>query len=291
MCRRLAVTGACAVALALPPAGRADARAGQRFTASADAVRVDVLVTDRGQPVTGLSARDFEVRDDGRVQRIEQVSAEQLPLDVIFVFDTSGSVSGERLAHLAQAVRAAAAGLAPGDRVAVVTFSNRVHLLSPFTEDREVVQGTLAGLAALGRTTLRDGVFAGLALRDTAEGRALLLLFTDGEDTGSWLTKERVLEAARRSDVVAYAVAVKPPSGRYGEFLADLADTTGGRIVSAETDEDLQPTFLRVLSEFRHRYVLTYQPSGVVTPGWHRLEVRLKGRRGTIVARRGYFFD
>jgi len=69
----------------------------QRFTSRAVAVRVDVLVTNGGQLVRGLSARDFDVRDEGVPQAVSQVELEQIPLNLILVFDTSGSVAGARM--------------------------------------------------------------------------------------------------------------------------------------------------------------------------------------------------
>ena len=72
------------------------------FSSRVEAVRVDVLVTDGGKPVRGLRAADFEVLDNGVRQTVDFVSAEQLPLNVVFTFDLSGSIVGERLANLAR---------------------------------------------------------------------------------------------------------------------------------------------------------------------------------------------
>lgn len=88
-------------------------------------------------------------------------------------------------------------------------------------------------------------------------------------------------------DVVAYAVSV----GRQRpEFLRDLGEATGGQVFENESADHLEQRFLAVLDEFRRRYVLMYTPTSS-DPGWHRLEVRIKGRRGTVHARPGYLAD
>ena len=71
-------------------------------------------------------------------------------------------------------------------------------------------------------------------------------------------------------------------------FLDELADETGGKVVSTESSERLRDTFLQVIQEFRSRYLLTYTPRGVDARGWHPIEVKLKNRRGQVRARRGY---
>ncbi len=276
----------------------------QRFTARAVAVRVDVLVTDGNRLVSGLSAKDFEVRDSGVVQSIRQIDVEQLPLNLIVALDTSGSVAGRKLASLIDAARALFDLLRPGDRVALLSFSSRVELLAPLSSSRAEIRAALDGLAGEGTTSLRDAAFAGLALREQDPGRTLMLLFSDGADTSSWLTPDKVLDTAKRTDVVVYPVGLREGTSigatagpltrgvlveRSGKFLDNLAEATGGRVMLAGTDADLRDTFVRTLAEFRDRYVLTYEPTGVAAGGWHPIEVRLKGKRGRITARRGYF--
>ena len=72
-------------------------------------------------------------------------------------------------------------------------------------------------------------------------------------------------------------------------FLKDLAAATGGRLVIAEGDKDIGAAFARALDEFNSRYVLVYTPTGVTGQGWHRIDLKLKHKKGTVTARRGYF--
>lgn len=292
----------------------------QRFTSRAVGVRVDVLVTNDRKPVAGLTARDFELRDDGVVQQVAEVDLEQLPLNLILVFDTSSSVAGDRMRSLLAAGQALLEQLRDADRVAVLSFSSRVRLLAPLTPSRQQVHTAFRALNAIGATSLRDAAFAGLALREADPGRTLVLIFSDGADTSSWLTAPQVIEAAKRTDAVVYAVAVTRertvtrlsialPSGagavaptqrvqqqtlavkEAGKFLERLTEESGGRVLFATSDVDLRNAFTKTLAEFRDRYVLSYTPTGVAPTGWHRLDVTLKGKKGKVTARRGYFAE
>lgn len=302
------------VALVALVVGATSAIDAQRFTSRALGVRVDVLVTNGKQSVTGLRAGDFELRDNGVPQVVAQVDVEQLPLNLILVFDTSASVAGERMHSLLEAGRTLLDQLREADRVALVSFSTRVQLVAPLTPSRLHIRAAFGTLDATGSTSLRDAAFSALALRDADPGRTLLLIFSDGADTSSWLTAPRVIEVAKRTDAVIYAVAAGReetvtqtrvshtghPSGTTrrtilvkdaGEFLESLTEESGGRVLFATSNTDLRGAFTRTLAEFRDRYILSYTPTGVAATGWHRLEVTLKGKRGKVTARRGYFAE
>ncbi len=267
--------------------GTASAAQTPTFSARLDVVRVDALVTDRGRPVLGLGAADFEVVDNGVGQQVTLASLEELPLDVVLAFDLSDSVSGDRLDHLRQAGAAVLGGLKPDDRAGLLTFSQSLTLRQDLTGDLPRLREALNGAVPRGQTSLVDGTYAALLVGEADAGRDLLIVFSDGLDTASWLTPAPVIEAARRSDVTVYAVTVR--ENGTSEFLEDLAEATGGAVVEIESTRDLSRTFLGILEEFRQRYVLSYAPRGVATDGWHTLQVRLKGRRGTVRARAGYF--
>jgi VWFA-related protein len=165
---------------------------------------------------------------------------------------------------------------------------------------------------ASGGTALHDAVYAGLALTAGLDTRPLVIAFSDGLDNASWLSAEAVEGVARRSGAVVYGVAVgarirtdvlRSPGGRQGQatisarpeyvagqttFLDSIASTTGGRVIRADTLENLPRAFDEILREFRTRYVLTYSPRGVDTPGWHQIAVKVKGRTADVRARTGY---
>jgi VWFA-related protein len=256
------------------------------FSAKRESVRVDVLVTDGGKVVTGLGAADFEVRDNGVLQTIDLVSSQQIPLNVVLAFDVSSSVSGQRLKDLQTAGHALIDRLAKDDRAALLTFSHMIHLPEGLTGETVRVRQALAAVQPFGDTALVDGTYAAIMLDPSDGGRNLLLVFSDGLDTASWLTPEGVLDSAKRSDMVVYGVSSRGPED--SKFLEDLTELTGGATLKIESTRDLSGVFLKILDEFRQRYLISFSPSGVATGGWHRLEVRVKGRRVTVKARGGY---
>jgi VWFA-related protein len=256
------------------------------FSAKLDVVRVDALVTDGGRIVSGLGPADFEVLDNGVSQQVDLASFEQLPLNVVLALDMSDSVTGERLGHLRDAGRAVLSGLKAEDQAGVLTFNHRLTLRQDLTRDLPRLRSVLDDAEPRGQTSLVDGTYAAMLLGEADAGRDLLIVFSDGVDTASWLTPERVLESASRSEVTVYGVSVQ--GGGKAEFLEDIAEATGGGIVEIESTRDLSRTFLRILEEFRQRYVVSYSPRGVAKDGWHKLQVRVKGRRATIKARTGY---
>jgi VWFA-related protein len=256
------------------------------FSAKTEAVRVDVLVTENGRPLRGLAPADFELVDNGVPQQIDLASFEQVPLNVVLTLDMSHSVAGARLEHLRAAGRALLDALQKDEKAALVTFSHVVSLGSELTTDFTRVRAGIEAAEPFGGTGLVDASFASIMLGESDVGRSLVLVFSDGLDTASWLTPGAVLEVARRSDAVVYGIT----AGRLrrGEFLRDLSDLTGGRLYEVESTADLGPMFVGVLEEFRHRYLLSYSPAGVSQSGWHRLEVRVKRRGATVKARPGY---
>jgi len=256
------------------------------FSSKVEAVRVDVLVTDRDKAVLGLKPSDFELRDNGVLQQVDLVSFEQIPLNVVLALDMSDSVSGNRLEQLRDASSGLLGGLTRDDQAGLVTFTQRVVLGSKLTNDLAKVREAMTPLNDVGDTSIIDATYAAMMLAESDVGRGLVIVFSDGLDTASWLTADMVLNTAKRSDVVVYAVSVQ--SRLKPEFLRDLTSATGGRLYEIEKTANLSTVFLGVLEEFRHRYLISYTPNGVDRGGWHKLDVGIKGRRAAIKARPGY---
>jgi VWFA-related protein len=172
-----------------------------------EGVRVDVLVTDRNTPVRGLIARDFELRDNGVLQKIQTASVDDDPISTLLVLDTSVSLEGQPLQHLKDAAAALISTLRKEDRSALITFSHEIRLAADWGERQSDVLDALAQTRADGLTAIHDAAYAALTLADQqADRRLLILIFSDGADTASWLPGEAVVDLARRSNAVIYAV-------------------------------------------------------------------------------------
>jgi Ca-activated chloride channel family protein len=257
------------------------------FSARANSVRVDALVTVDGRVVTDLQASDFEVLDNGVRQSIELISADAVPLNVVMALDMSGSTKGERQRHLQEAGRTVIDNLKGDDRAALLTFSQSIALQVALTSDVQRVRRTLDEVRVEpGSTAVIDASYAGVIAGNGDAGRSMLLVFSDGLDTGSWLEAQTALDAVKALNVVVYSVVAAAPARP--PFLRDLASLTGGRLLEIDNTASLSTTFAAVLDEFRHRYLLGFTPRNVAGTGWHKLEVRVKRRNATVTARRGY---
>jgi VWFA-related protein len=193
--------------------------------------------------------------------------------------------------RLKEAARALLDQLEPADRAGLITFDQSFVSKSALTGDHAAVRSAIDSIEPGGATALVDTVYAALGLAEGRGRRTLILLFTDGWDSLSWLPERVALKMARESEAVVYAVARRPRNvGSGGDaFLGELTEATGGRVVWVERVERLTETFVTMLEEMRARYLLTYAPAGVDGAGWHTLSVRLKQKRGRVTARQGYY--
>lgn len=299
MIRTLAILPLALAALAPTP----------QFRASVDLVRIEALALERGRPIGGLTAADFRVTDNGAAQTITVHPLGTEGVDVVVALDTSGSVQGERLAHLQAGTRALVAQLTPQDRASLLVF-NHALLLDPADATPGILGPRIAALTAQGRTSLLDAVTTALVWSAGRERPTLAIVFSDGVDTASWTRLDQTLTLAKSTDVVVDAVVAgemlsaanlvpelaevqsrlqtrvqSTPSER---FLYELTALTGGRVRDGDAGDRLAGAFREALEHFRARYEITYTPTGT-QPGWHEIDVRIVGRRGTSVhARKGY---
>jgi VWFA-related protein len=289
--------------LALLAAAATQAPAPPTFAVGVESVYVDVFVTDGNRPVAGLTAADFELRDNGARQAVELVAVESLPLTTFLVLDTSGSVDGEKLVRLQSAGRALLAGLRPGEEAALVTFDHEIQVRVPPTGDRARLERAVGGILPGGATALLDALYAGTMLA-SGRGRALLVLFTDGEDNMSWLDAAQVRRVLEESNVLVQAVGVvptekttgngdgtrlPPPETPHVRLLRQLAEVTGGRFWVASAPDRLVQAFLAILEAMKTRYVLRFEPDRGRREGLHELQVKLVRGKGKVQCRKAYF--
>jgi VWFA-related protein len=266
-------------------------------------VYVDAFVTRGDKVVTDLAPDNFIVLDNGVPQEIQVIDVELVPLSAMLALDISGSVSGKKLEHLRAAAHAFVDGLDAEDEAGLLTFTHRMLLRKGLDGNFEHLHRALDRTQGGGRTALNDSLFVSLKLLEKAEGRPLLLLFTDGLDSASWLDESELNEIVGASEAVIYAVGVQPTGAIYinnrlvqnlnskeSRFLERITKPSGGQVLYAQDTSNLKDVYLRILNEMETRYLLIYQPQGVAEDGWHKIEVKLKGTRSSDVrARSGYF--
>ena len=189
-----------------------------------------------------------------------------------------------------------------------MAFSHEVRWLARPTQDRDALRRALAACRARGGTSLWDGLHAALGLLPP-QVRSLVVIFTDGEDNLSWLDEGQVKAAAQRSNAVIHAVGLRPegsppppapfpkgslvltspPELEQVRALRQTAEMTGGRFWTAESPDRLRQAFAAIVAAMNSRYVLRFEPAAGSAPGWHPIQLRLRGAKGDVRARAGYF--
>jgi len=274
----------------------------QPFRAGADAVVVDASVRRNNRPVTGLTAADFEIVDDGVLQKVTDVSYEKLPIDVTVALDVSASVTGSVLSQLRRSVQQLAGGLHAEDRLKLQTFNQRIQRLGDFASPPSTTDAAVARISAVGGSAVFDSLAVALAMPTTAARRHLIVLFRDGVDSSSISDPEMLFELARGSGstvaVVLASTNSQAPASVFsrrvpGAITVDrlydrIARDTGGTVVPISSGDSLATTFRRVLDNFRASYVLYFTPEGVERAGAHTLDVRVKRSNVQVRARNGY---
>ena len=283
-----------------------------RFRVSTDVVQVDVLVEEKGRAIPDLGAMDFELDDNGRKHAGDAVVVEELPLSVVLALDTSSSVKGAHLDYLRSAASAFLDGFSKDDRAALLTFSHHLRLRSPLTPEISTLKSALGETVPDGATSWHDALFAALEILEPVRERPMVLLFTDGADTYSWLSEHQLLPLVRQSNAVIYSIArseetampdVRTTAGQAQwreqqwqraertRILKQVSEESGGRFLETRSSDRLESLFLEILAEMKTRYVLVYRPEPPIREGWHELEVKVKRRGATVQARRGYYYE
>jgi len=298
-------------------AQQAPATAPQTIRVTTGVVNVYAVVKDKKKhPIPGLNREDFELREDNVSRDIMYFSREtDTPLTLGILVDTSGSMQHvlgveqqEAKAFIDQVITAR-------DLAFVLHFDIEVELLQDLTSNHQllaraidstvintggggVVQGPFPSSGG-GGTNLHDAVY--LAARELLKnevGRKVIIILSDGEDTGSRMRLNDALEAAQKSDVIIYSIAVIDRSyhlGRMRSFggestLARYADETGGRVIEVNHAGDTAQAFQEIAEELRTQYLLGFAlPEGPRNGSYRKIQVNVRDRDYKVQARKGYY--
>ena len=246
-------------------------------------VNVFVNVTDaNGAIVGGLTKEDFALFEDGRQQNISLFERQsEMPLNISLAVDTSGSVKKDLDEEANAARHFVRTILRPQDQMSVIQFATDVRVLTGFTNKTSQIDGALARLRADYATALYDAICSGSAALGKREGRKVLVVVSDGDDTVQNSTYAEALEAALRNEVMVYSlidVPIEASAGRStgGEHaLITLAEQTGGKHYYV-ANGNLDKIFQRVSDDLRTEYLLGYYPKDQ-EPGrqFHRITVKI----------------
>jgi Ca-activated chloride channel family protein len=298
---------------------------GFAFRTSVDLINVTATVTDgQGRFVPGLRAEDFEVYEDGKLQKISQFDSERVPVSLGIVLDASGSMAGEKMSAAQDAVRRFLDDLLGSqDEVFLMRFDSRVNVLSDWTENRAAVSRLVGSIRPAGGTALYDAVSDAVPLGGQGMRRKkALVLIPDGNDQDSSTDVDTVQRQIRESELLVYAIGIDspqeplsqaipriilqwprrgapgPPASRpsAGErlnvgVLRAITDDSGGRTEIVRNARDLDTATAGIASELSRQYFLGYSTSSPRDGRWHTLDVRVKRGNYTVRARKGFMAE
>ena len=252
------------------------------------------VVDPSGRLVPDLEQADFTILDNGKPADVSLFSNESQPFTAVVMLDTSASMTAN-LKLLNRAAEQFLLRLLPVDRAQVGAFNDKIQLSGTFTNNRDELIGALNDLYFGNPTRLNDGIAAGLDALQGIDGRRVVLVFTDGEDTSSRLGFKTVLERARDEEVMVYSIGLESEyfngmrvvKSRPSRDLRKISDETGGGYFELLKTADLAPTFSRVAQELRSQYLIGFAPAAL-DGKVHKLEVKVTRPGMTVRARKSY---
>jgi Ca-activated chloride channel family protein len=265
------------------------------FKGGTSIVAVLSTVTDaQGRLVPSLDRDQFTILDNGKPQEITFFQNETQPFTVVVMLDFSFSMNAN-LDLLKAATEQFILRMLPADKGQVGAFSDKIEFSGTFTSDRDDLIGALKDLQFGNPTRLYDAIDASIDMLEDVQGRKIVLVFTDGDDTASRKGQGDVLDKAREQEVMIYAIGLEAEffngqrmqRSRPDRGLRKLAGDTGGGYFELKKTDELAPTFTRVAQELHSLYALGFTPT-VFDGKEHKLEVRVKTPGTVARSRRSY---
>jgi Ca-activated chloride channel family protein len=273
---------------AIPPSPLEPSQTRGALKVAVDLVLLDVSVADqKGRPIRNLDRDQFAVYEDKIEQPISYFSQEESPVTWGLVLDRSASMSG-KIRHVYEAaIHILGEGL-KDDEMFIMTFQNKVELVSTLTSNREQLQDSIIGLEAEGSTAMHDAV--GAALEYIKQGRhrkKVLVVVTDGMDNHSRLRFKDLRDRVRETDVVVYVVGMydilESFQARKGALndheLEEIAEITGGYAYFPTDMEKCRQTMRSIAAEVAAHYTIGYYPTNQMHDGsWRKTKVTVTPR-------------
>jgi Ca-activated chloride channel family protein len=271
-----------------------------------DVVRVDSnlviipasVVDSRGLAVTDLQLADFELKVDGEVKPISDLSRAETPVNIMMLFDNSQSLSAARAFEKQAAVRFFQSIVRPIDRAAIYSITTVPVLAQPLTNDVRRLVGSIERFGEPeGATALYDAVAQAADYMLPVPGRKVLVLVSDGKDTFSDIDFDEALNRALRADCQIYVVQtgqLEEPTLHdtfAEERLRKMTEQTGGAVFVPRTVADLDTVFAQISQDLARQYLISYYPQDERKDKYFRfISVRVKARPHLRVrARKGFY--
>jgi Ca-activated chloride channel homolog len=274
-----------------PPASQQ----GGVFRSGAKMVPIYATVTDvKGELVPDLTRDDFEILDNNVHQNLIVFENQTQPITAVVMLDSSGSMTNS-LKLVKDGAEQFVIRLLPQDKAQVGAFNDKVQFSGTFTSDRDELVADLKDLDFGNSTRLYDAIDQSLDRLGAIEGRRVILVLTDGDDTASKIGQGDVLNRATAEEVMIYGIGLESnyfDGIRFVRTNPDrvvrkLADETGGGYYFLKATADLNTTFTRIAQELHSQYVLGFTPA-TLDGKVHKLLVNVKRPGMKARARKSY---
>jgi VWFA-related protein len=193
-------------------------------------VTMPVSVLDRdGRFVSGLQQREFQVFENGIQQKVEYFQSVEKPFTVVLLIDVSPSTQ-YKIDEIQDAAIAFINQLRRDDRVAVISFDEHVHLLSPPTNNKNSLRNAIQQLQFGDGTSLYEAVESVVnQYLKRIEGRKAVVLFTDGVDTTSRRASyQSTLNDVQELDALFYTIRYDTSADMNGGWGGGGSSRRGG---------------------------------------------------------------
>jgi len=285
---RVSIVGSIAGLLVVFVTLSATASAQDRFRAGVDLVSLNVTVMETSRYVTDLDVADFEVYEDGVKQDISFFSKIQQP---------------SKLETAQEAAIGFVRRMRPGDVTEVVDFDSQVNILQSFTGDVAALERAIKQAMVNGSTALYNAIYISLKnlqkMRAKSGGqlrREAIIVLSDGDDTSSLVAYDEVLNLAKRSETVIYAIGLRHSEQSRRDFkqaefvLRQLSQETGGRVFYPTSVSELPKIYDQIAQELASQYSIGYTSKNQLRNGaWRRISIRITRPGLTARTRQGYF--
>ena len=225
------------------------------------------VVDPKGFAIVGLTLEDFELRVDGQVKLISDLTRSETSVRMAMLFDNSGSLHASREFEKQAAMHFFRAVMRPTDEAAIYSVGSDGYLAQPLTRDIGLLQRTIAGFnKPEGSTSLFDGIIDAAGYLRPYAGRRVLVIVSDGADTTSRNDFEATIQRVLADDCQIFIVQTGLYDNANVRALAaerrmeQLAGQTGGAVYIPKTATELDLAFEQIAADLAQQYVLSYYP-------------------------------
>jgi Ca-activated chloride channel homolog len=255
------------------------------------------VIDKNGKLVTDLGQNAFKVYENGAEQSIKIFKREDVPVSMGLLIDDSGSMR-EKRAKVGAAALALVKASNPQDEVFIVNFNDEAYLDVPFTNNMSKLEEGLQKIDSRGGTAMRDAISMSIDyMKEKAKkDKKVIFVVTDGNDTASMETLEKLVAKARQSEVLIYAMGVlgeeEPRESKKAQrALRALAEASGGMVYYPKALPEVEKMSLEVAHEIRNQYIIAYSPTAQALDGsFRQIKVMVNGPgRPVVRTRNGYY--